>query len=90
MARDYTLVGDVFTTTLRRNVVGERQYELVLRPCPHCGSLELQLDRPVTERGTVDETNWYAVRCTQCHAVGPLAREIEDAGYAWNVRVRRV
>ena len=46
----------------------------MMRPCPHCGSEEVELLGMELE---------YWVGCLNCHAAGPLCRTKEEAEQKW-------
>jgi len=46
----------------------------MMRPCPHCGSEEVELLGMELE---------YWVGCLNCHAAGPLCRTKEEAEQRW-------
>lgn len=51
-----------------------------LKPCPFCGSKEVEVYRP-------EAAAWSAViTCNACMAWGPEAKENEDAAERWNSR----
>ena len=53
-----------------------------LKPCPHCGGTDLQVDW-----NSVYECHF--VRCYNCHMQGPEIYGRENAAKAWNALPRR-
>jgi Lar family restriction alleviation protein len=55
-----------------------------LKPCPFCGSLDLEVDHLGDE-----ERPFFVVSCSTCEAEGPISRTELRARQAWNTRRRR-
>ena len=48
-----------------------------LKPCPFCGSVDVEL---------LNVIPGHCVTCFRCHASGPSRREVTDTHAAWNTR----
>lgn len=52
-----------------------------LKPCPFCGSSEINNTSPPI---VVDGVCWWV--CPECIAISPLAKSVNDATEKWNTR----
>lgn len=56
--------------------------DAVINPCPFCGSASIER----VERDTGEKIiHFYG--CTNCNALGPDARDVEQALARWNLRM---
>jgi Lar family restriction alleviation protein len=52
-----------------------------IKRCPFCSCRDISVDTLGTE-----DRIFYAVRCDDCEATGPLSQSYDGAVEAWNIR----